>query len=179
MRGDRPQDAMAMVAIAFGLAALAAARHAGDWLDALGRQPHCLLAAVTGPGVLLLGLVLVAALVAAVVWRRRLCRDLLADRVELQLVPSPEFDPSIEAVERLASQLGRTRRRGRGRLERPAAAVRFAIDSDGSGRLAYASALRPTPRRRCTPRWASTPTSTSANPRPNPTTPGPQSRAVS
>lgn len=35
MRGDRPQDAIAMVAIALVLAALAVARHAGDWLDAL------------------------------------------------------------------------------------------------------------------------------------------------
>jgi hypothetical protein len=49
---------------------------------------------------------------------RRVCRDLLADRVELPLVPSLEFDPSIESVGRLAAQLARTRRRGRGWLER-------------------------------------------------------------
>jgi hypothetical protein len=96
-----------------------AARHAGDWIAALGRSLHHALAVASGPRALLLCLVLVGATVVAVLWRRRVCLDLLADRVELQLVPSPEFDPPIESVARLAAQLARTRRRGRGWLERP------------------------------------------------------------
>jgi hypothetical protein len=137
MRGDRPQDALAMVAVAAVVAVLVIARHAGGWIGDLERSLHQALSAASAPRALLLGVVLVGAVVAAVLWRRRVCRDLLADRVELQLVPSPEFDPSIEAVGRLAAQLARTRRRGRGWLERPAAAVRFDIASDSSGRLGY------------------------------------------
>ena len=75
--------------------------------------------------------------IAGVVWRRRRVRRLLADRQSRALVPSDELDPQVDAVLRFAAQLGRVRRRGRGRLERPASAVRVRIASKPGGRLAY------------------------------------------
>ena len=69
--------------------------------------------------------------------RRRQVGRLLASRATWALVPADTHDPSLEEVGRFAAQLGRVRRRGRARLERPAAAVRVRIHSDPGGRLGY------------------------------------------
>jgi hypothetical protein len=100
MRGDRPQDALAIIALAAGVAVLVAARHAGDWIAALGRSLHHAVAAASAPSALLLCLVLVGATVAAVLWRRRVCRDQLADRIELQLVET--FEAAVNGETLLA-----------------------------------------------------------------------------
>jgi hypothetical protein len=137
MNGDRPQDALKLVAVVAAIALVTIVSHAGTWLASLGRWVHHGAAALTAPRTLVCVVLAIGLVLGAIRLRRRVGRDLLADRVELQLVPSSEFDPPVEAVSRLAAQLARTRRRGRGWLERSAAAVRIGIASDEAGRLGY------------------------------------------
>jgi hypothetical protein len=61
----------------------------------------------------------------------------LRSRVGVVVVPADEFDPSLEAVLRFASQLGRVRRRVRGWLDKRASAVRVTLTNDREGRLVY------------------------------------------
>jgi hypothetical protein len=78
-----------------------------------------------------------AVLIAALVARLVATRQTLRSRTRLVVVPADEFDPSPETVVRFAAQLGRTRRRVRGWLDRRASAIRIRLDADPDGRLAY------------------------------------------
>jgi hypothetical protein len=58
-------------------------------------------------------------------------------RVRLLALPTDTFDPTPEEVDRYAAQLARVRRTVRGRLDRPAHAVRLRLDSVAGGGCAY------------------------------------------
>lgn len=137
MRGTGPRDAAGLLAVVAAIAAFTILRHAGAWLSQLHQQVDKLTQVVASPEVL--GSVLLTWLLVSlvVVWRRRLVCGLLADRLQMLVVPTGDLDVSLEAVSRFASQLSRTRRRGRSWLERPASGTRMRIASDDQGRLTY------------------------------------------
>lgn len=58
-------------------------------------------------------------------------------RVRLVALPTDTFDPTAEEVDRYAAQLSRVRRTVRGRLDRPAHAVRLRLDSVAGGQCVY------------------------------------------
>ncbi|XAY03967.1 hypothetical protein DSM112329_00793 [Paraconexibacter sp. AEG42_29] len=126
-----------MAALAAGVAVLMIARHARAWITSIHTQLDKLVAGATSPRTLGLAALTVAAAAGLLALRARHARRVLADRTLLQVVPPADLDPSPDAVARFASQLSRTRRRGRGWLERSAAATRITIHSDQAGRLAY------------------------------------------
>jgi len=76
-------------------------------------------------------------LVTAAVVRRVLVGRALRSRVRLELLASEAFDPSIEAVERFAAQLARTRRGAGGWLDRPGSAVRVRLAGEDDGLMHY------------------------------------------
>jgi hypothetical protein len=132
--GTSRRDALALFAVVAVLAGYAIARNAGRWLHAASR----ILPAVEPAYGLLAGgsVVLLAAVVLGA--RRRRHRRMLKARVGWLLLPADTFDPPDEGPARFASQLGRSRRRGRGWLERPASAVGVQLLHVGDGRMGYA-----------------------------------------
>lgn len=129
MRKATDSDALVLVLLAAGVAAVLAARSLPSVevpsLDVL-------LGAIAGP-VAMVGALAGGLAVARLVMTRRV----LHSRIALAVVPADEFDPSPEAVLLWASQLGRVRRNVRGWLDRRASAVRIRLASDPQGRLAY------------------------------------------
>ena len=96
--------------------------------------PH---ARLVGPATIVAAVALLTLAVLAGWLRCRHVGRLLASRETRVLVPADTHDPSMEDVVRFAAQLHRVRRRGRARLERPAAAIRIRIHSAPGGRLAF------------------------------------------
>ncbi|UTI63925.1 hypothetical protein NBH00_21600 [Paraconexibacter antarcticus] len=137
VRGTGPRDAAGLLAVVAAIAVFTIVRHAAGWLSQLHQQTDHLTQAVASPEVLGCAVLTGLLVGVVVVWRRRLVDGLLADRLQLLIVPTGDLDVSLEAVSRFASQLSRTRRRGRGWLERPAAGIRIRISSDEEGRLTY------------------------------------------
>lgn len=134
MSHRRPQPHRRAV-VALTRTALLGPATAAAATDRLGDLPTRASPASSGAIVIAIALVVIA--IAAVALRRRQVRRLLAARQARALVPSDALDPPVEAVLRFAAQLGRVRRRGRGRLERPSSAIRVRIASAPGGRLGY------------------------------------------
>jgi hypothetical protein len=135
VRAPRRRDPLALLAAVAGIAAPAVAMHAHALAAAVARLvPYVRLA---GPAATAAIIAFLAAAAAAGWLRRRHVAALLASREIRALVPADTHDPSMDEVARFAAQLARTRRRGRARLERPAAAIRLRIHSTAGGRLSY------------------------------------------
>lgn len=134
MRRTEPKEVAAVVVIALALSGYVLTTRAGSLLagatdllhNAVGRPISWALLAL----VVLAGALLVLARVA-------MTRRTLRRRVVLELLPSEEFDPPVDAVVRLAAGLARTRRSPRGWLDAPASAVRVRLDVDPEGRMTY------------------------------------------
>ncbi len=100
-------------------------------LSALGGLGRVVLLLV--PGLVGLGVVVVALLVARVIATRRT----LSSRVRLVVLAPDSFDPSLDAILRCAAHLGRVQRLVGGWLDSRARAVRVLLDLDGEGRVRY------------------------------------------
>jgi hypothetical protein len=128
----RPDDPTALIAAA-AVAGLLALIHALDTHAAAGLEAARRLVAAH-PSVPAAALACAAAAFAA---RLVATRRLLAARARIALVPADSFDPQPDAVLRFAAQLASTRRTVRGWLDRPASAVRVALESRPGGQLGY------------------------------------------
>lgn len=126
MKPDSPQDraaALGLGAVVLAVVIFHVASHLAVRPDAL--KTSLLLEGgglVAGLGATILGL------------RAGATRRALRSRVELELLPSEEFDPSAEDIEQLIAGLGRVAPRG-GWLTRSASAIRFNITTGGDGLL--------------------------------------------
>lgn len=76
-------------------------------------------------------------MIAPALLRVRCTRAALRQRVAFVAVPADEYDPDPEAVLRFAAQLARLDRSVRGWASRPASAIRFRLEPDAAGNLAY------------------------------------------
>ncbi len=135
MKETRPQDALAVLAMAAVAAVLVIVRSAGGWLHGLVGAPASLLDLVLAHPLAVVALVLAGSSMAAA--RLMLTRRTLRSRVRLQVLPSETFDPTPEAVVRFVSQLARLRPVVGGWLDPRARALRVLIESDPAGRLRY------------------------------------------
>ncbi len=130
MRKRERQDEQALLLLAAGVVCAVVSARAPAWAAAavgLAGRPAAVTLAVA---LVTFAFVLLAARLVAV-------RRGLRDRVRFQLIPTPSFDPSDEAVVRFASSLSRSRRALRGILDAAASAVRVRLDTDQDGRLRY------------------------------------------
>lgn len=135
MKPTRPQDAVGLAVIAVSVLALIAARNARAWLTQLDLGSRSLVDLVLAHPALVV--VAVLAGVGLGTARVLVTRRTLGSRTRLVLLPSEDFDPSVEAVVRFASQLARLRPTVGGWLDPRARALRVLIESDPAGRLRY------------------------------------------
>jgi hypothetical protein len=135
VKPSRPQDAVVLVVIALSALALVADRHARDLVHQLHSAPRSLLDLVSADRVVVVVAVLVGLVVVAV--RVLVTRRTLGSRTGLVLLPSEDFDPSVEQVVRFAGQLARLRPTVRGWVDPRACALRVLIETDLAGRLRY------------------------------------------
>jgi len=124
-----------LVLIALTVTVAVAVRNAHGWLQQLALGPRSLLELVVAHPPLVAGALLAGAGLVAV--RVVATRRTLGLRTRLVLLPSEDFDPSVEAVVRFAGQLARLRPTVGGWLDPRARALRVLIESDDAGRLRY------------------------------------------
>jgi len=135
VKPTRPQDAVGLAVIALSVLVLVAARNARGWLTQLGSGPRFLMDLVLAhPALVVLAVLAGVGLATA---RVLVTRRTLRSRTGLVLLPSEDFDPSVEAVVRFAGQLARLRPTVGGWLDPRARALRVLIESDPAGRLRY------------------------------------------
>lgn len=130
--GEDVQGAALLAVIVIGAAVVA---YGASVLPGVASAPGALPGAVVGQ----LPWIALAVLAAGgvLVWREVATRRTLATRRRLLVLASEEFDPSLDAVGRFASQLAHLRPGIGGWLDRRARAVRVLLEPDPSGRLAY------------------------------------------
>jgi hypothetical protein len=133
-KGSKSQDATALATVVCVLLVALLAHSTPRWSHAVARQ---VAGGVSGP--LLIAFVVLALAVTTLLAaaRRVLTRRLLADRVELAVLPTEGLDPSPEAVASVAALLGRVRGGRLGWLCPRACAARLALRSLPGGRLVY------------------------------------------
>ena len=135
MKPSRPQDAAALVVIAVSALVLVADRDARDVAHQLHSAPRSLLDLVIADPVVAVVAAFVGLVVVAV--RVLVTRRTLGSRTRLVLLPSEDFDPSVEEVVRFAGQLARLRPTVRGWVDPRARALRVLIETDPAGRLRF------------------------------------------
>ncbi len=135
MKSTRPQDAVTLVLIAVTVLVLVAVRNAHKWLQQLWSGTRSPLELLLAHPLLVVGALLAGAGLGTA--RVLATRRTLGSRTRLVLLPSEDFDPSVEAVVRFAGQLARLRPTVGGWLDPRARALRVLIDSDPTGRLCY------------------------------------------
>ena len=133
-QGSKGQDATALVAVVGVLAALLVVARASRWLHALG---GFLVGVGSDPLTIAAALAVLVVVVGLAAARRLLTRRLLADRVEVAVLPTERLDPSVEAAASVAALLGRVRAGRLGWLCPGAFTARLAVRSLPGGRLLY------------------------------------------
>jgi hypothetical protein len=135
VKSSRPQDAVILLVIALSALALVADRHTHNLAHQLHSAPRSLLdLAIAHPAAVV---AVVFAALGVVAARVLVTRRTLGSRTRLVLLPSEDFDPSVEEVVRFAGQLARLRPTVRGWVDPRARALRVLIETDPAGRLRY------------------------------------------
>jgi hypothetical protein len=132
----RPQDAVAILAIAAVALAVIVVRHAASWLETLRSAPRDLLDLALAHQ--LIAAAPIVTILSLALFRAVVTRLTLRSRVRLRVLPSETFDPSPEAAVRFATELSRLRPALAGFLDRRARALRVLLASDEQGQLRYA-----------------------------------------